>query len=72
MAPLNNNQHLDAFLQALVNANLQTEMGFLMKVLSGQTDPVMPADTLAKKVALFLRYHCGQRASDIPSETIRQ
>jgi hypothetical protein len=66
MAPLNNNQHLDAFLQALVNANLQNEMGFLMKVLSGQTDPVMPADTLAKKVALFLRYHCGQRASDIP------
>ena len=66
MAPLNNNQHLDAFLQALVNANLQAEMGFLVKVLANQTDPVMPANSLARKVALFLRYHCGQRASDIP------
>jgi hypothetical protein len=66
MAPLNNNQHLDAFLQALINANLQNEMGFLIKVLSDQEDPPMPANTLARKVALFLKYHCGQRASDIP------
>ena len=66
-APLDNNQHLDGLLQALVDANIQpNEMAFIFKVMSNQTAPVMPADTLAKKVALFLRYHCGQRASDIP------
>jgi hypothetical protein len=67
LAPLNNDQHLDGFLQALINANFQmAEIGFLVKVLTNQANPVMPADTLAKKVALFLKYHCGQRASDIP------
>jgi hypothetical protein len=67
VAPLDNNQHLNGFLQALVDANLQSnEMAYLIKVMSNQIAPVMPADTLAKKVALFLRYHCGQRASDIP------
>jgi hypothetical protein len=67
MAPLDNDQNLDTFLQAMINANLQSdEMAFLIKVLSNQTDPVMPANTLARKIALFLRYHCGQRASDIP------
>jgi hypothetical protein len=66
VAPLNNDQHLDGIFQALINANVpMAEIAFLFKVLSNQTDPVMPADTLAKKVALFLRYHCGQRASDI-------
>ena len=64
---LNHDQPLHRFLEAADVAHLTpAEWAWLLKVITDQEDPVLPADTLARKAALFFRYHCGQRHSDLP------